>query len=282
MRLKLSIAVISTIILLLLLVANAAGCSAPDSGKIKIVTSTSLLAGILQNIGGSHVAVVTLIPGTQHPGDFSVRPGDIEKLSQAKVLFLHGWPGEGFADKMIAAADNPGLVVVKMNVDGNWMIPSIQAAATGKVADELSKIDPANAADYKSAADKYIKVVSAIEKALKDKLAKGNAGSVNAVSSAMQADFLKWAGINVAATYGDPRSLNPQLTKDLVDKGRAAKAGLVVDNLQNGKDAGRAIAEELHAKQINLSNFPGGFDDTETWEKAVTYNITLILNAIGK
>jgi zinc transport system substrate-binding protein len=270
------------LILSLMLIIGMVSCARSDSGKMKIVTSTSLLTGIVQNVGGVHVEVITLIPGTQHPGDFSVRPGDIENLSKAKVFFLHGWPGEGFADKMVAAANNSELLVVKMNVEGNWMIPSTQVAATSKVAEELSKIDPSNAADYKAAAEKYIKSVQATEQVLKDKLAASNISSVNAISSAMQADFLKWAGIKIVAAYGDPKSLTPQLTKELVDKGRVEAASLVVDNLQNGKDAGRAIAEELGVKQINLSNFPGGFDNTDTWEKAVTYNIDTILNATGK
>jgi zinc transport system substrate-binding protein len=57
---------------------------------------------------------------------------------------------------------------------------------------------------------------------------------------------------------------------------------LVVNNLQDGKDAGKALAEELGAKNLNLSNFPGGFDDTETWEKAIDRNIELILEAVAQ
>jgi zinc transport system substrate-binding protein len=56
----------------------------------------------------------------------------------------------------------------------------------------------------------------------------------------------------------------------------------VIDNLQDGKDAGRGIAEDIGATQINLSNFPGGFENTETWEKAIDRNVDLLLKAIGR
>jgi hypothetical protein len=33
---------------------------------------------------------------------------------------------------------------------------------------------------------------------------------------------------------------------------------------------------------VVLSNFPGGFDNTETWEKAIDYNVELLLAAISR
>jgi hypothetical protein len=56
---------------------------------------------------------------------------------------------------------------------------------------------------------------------------------------------------------------------------------LVVNNLQDGQDAGKAVAEEISAVNLNLSNFPGGFNNTETWEKAIDYNVTLLLDAVS-
>jgi polysaccharide deacetylase 2 family uncharacterized protein YibQ len=70
--------------------------------------------------------------------------------------------------------------------------------------------------------------------------------------------------------------------KDLVDTGKATKVTLVIDNLQSAKDAGKGLAQEIGAKNINLSNFPGGFDNTETWEKAIDKNVEFILGEAAK
>jgi len=42
---------------------------------------------------------------------------------------LQGLPGETYVDKLVSAANNPNLTVIKSNVSGNWMIPSIQSSA---------------------------------------------------------------------------------------------------------------------------------------------------------
>lgn len=267
---------------LILLAITLPGCSPTSTSKLNVVTSTSLLAYIVQQVGGDRVDVINLIPPAQHPADFNAKPSDIEKLARANVFLLHGWPGEGYADKFIASANNPNLTVIKANIDGNWMIPPVQAAATDKVATILSQLDSNNSSAYQKSADEYKKRITAKETEIKTKFAKGNVSQANVIASFRQADFLQWAGLNVVATYRDPETLTPQMVKSLVDKGREAKVNLIVDNVQNGKDAGKALAEELGAKQINLSNFPGGFANTDTWEKAIERNVELILGAIVK
>lgn len=258
------------------------GCSTASAAKLKVVTSTSLLAYITQQVGSDRVEVINLIPPAQHPGNFNVRPSDVETLASAKLFLLHGWPGEGYADKFIASANNPKLTVVKASVEGNWMIPSIQATAADKVAAALSQVDGKNNSAYGKSAEQYKQRIAAKETEIKAKLQKANIAQVNVIASQRQADFLQWTGLNVVATYTGPNALNPQTVKELVDKGRVAKVTLVIDNLQDGKDACKAIAEELGAKQINLSNFPGGFSNTETWEKAIDKNIELIVVSIVK
>jgi zinc transport system substrate-binding protein len=269
-------------ICILLLCIILTGCSESAHTKLKVVTGTSLIAYITQQVGGDRVDVINLITPAQQPGDFKNKPGDVEKLASAKVFILHGWPGEAYADKFIASANNPNLLVIKANVDGNWMIPSMQLAATDKLATILIQIDSKNTTAYQKSAEEYKQKILAKEIEIKNKIKNYDISKVNVLASFRQADFLKWTGLNIAATYGDPETLAPQVLKGLVDKGKELKVSIIVDNLQNGKDAGKAIAEELGAKQINLSNFPGGLENTETWEKAIDKNIELLLRAIAR
>lgn len=264
------------------LVALLLGSCSPASGApmLKVVTSTSLLACIVERVGGDRVDVINLVPPSQHPGNFDAKPGDIKKLADAGILLLHGWPGEGYADKLVASVNNPDLTVIKIAVDGNWMIPSVQIQATERVADTLAQLDSKNAPAYRKSAEEYKSLISAKEAEIKARLAGVNVSQLSVIASSRQADFLKWAGFNVIATYGAPETLAPSVIKGLVDKGRESGVVLVVDNLQDGADAGKGIAADLGVKQVNLSNFPGGLSDTGTWEKAIDYNIELILKAI--
>jgi len=259
------------------------GCVPEATSKLKVVTSTSLLEYIVRQVGGDKVDVVNLIPPVNHPGNYDVKPGDIQTLANASFFILHGWPGEGYADKLIASANNPNLTVIKANVNGNWMIPSVQMAATDRVASILSELDSQNASAYQKSAAEYKQRIQAEETDIKARLAEADISQVNVIASARQADFLTWAGFNIVAQFNTTDMTDkPQVVQELVDTGKQAGVTLIVNNLQDGKDAGKALAEELGAKNLNLSNFPGGFDDTETWEKAIDRNIELILEAAAQ
>lgn len=252
------------IIVLALAVTLLAGCSQTGQSSIKVVTSTSLLSQIVERVGGDKVSVVNIIPPAQCPGNFDVKPGDIQQLADAKLFLLHNWQGEQFSEQLIASADNKSLNVVKVDLPGNWMTPSVQQAAADKIAAALGQIDPDNSAVYQKAATEYKNEISTKESEVKARLSKLDLSTVNVLCDEQQAGFLQWVGLNIVATYGTPDTFTPQVVKDLVDKGRENKVVLVIDNMQTGGESGKELAEEIGAQNIVLSNFPGGYENTET------------------
>ena len=69
--------------------------------KIKIVATTSLIASIVEEVGGDRFDVVTIVPFGMCPGHFDIRPGDVKLLEEASLLLEHGWEGKLFVDKMV-------------------------------------------------------------------------------------------------------------------------------------------------------------------------------------
>jgi zinc transport system substrate-binding protein len=270
------------LILSLIIVPILGGCTPAETSRLKVVTSTYLIASIVERVGGNMVEVVNIIPPARHPGDFDTKPGDIQKLADADLFLLHGWPGEKFVPNLIASANNADLTVVRIEIEGNWMIPPVQLEATEKITAALSQVDNKNSPAYQKSMAEYKGKIVAKETEIKAKLAEGNLSEVNVICASWQAGFVTWTGFNVVATYGNLDSLTPKVVKELVDKGREAEVALIIDNLQSGKDAGKGIAEELGGKRVILSNFPGGFDNTETWEKAIDWNIELLLETIAQ
>jgi ABC-type Zn uptake system ZnuABC Zn-binding protein ZnuA len=266
--------------LILVLTLVLAGCSVTSTTGLKVATSTSLLTCIVEQVGGKYVDVIQMVPPNQHPGNFDAIPGDIEKLATAKLFILHGWPGETYADELITAANNSDLDVVKANVNGNWMIPSVQLAATDRVAEILAAADPDNANQYWDNADKYKEKITAVEADVLEQIANADISNVNVIASARHADFLQWAGFNVVANFQNAQALTPKVIQDLVDQGKDADVALVVNNLQDGQDAGKPVAEALGVNNVNFSNFPGGLQNTETWEKAIKKNVQLLIDAL--
>jgi len=282
---KANIFVVGILILGLAIGSILSGCTPVTPPGLKVVTSTSLIASVVEQVGGDGVDVVNIIPPAQCPGHFDIKPGDIQRLADAELFLMHGWQGEMFAQDLIASADNPDLTVVSLDIQTtesqNWMVPAVQKEATDIITDALCQVDPENGSVYRESATEYKKAIVAKEAEIEAKLAQVDPSGVNVMCADMQAGFIKWAGFNIVATYGRPDSLTPQVVRELVDMGRAENVTLIIDNLQSGKDAGASVAEELGCRRIILSNFPGGFDNTETWEKAIDRNIELILEAIA-
>lgn len=268
----------------LVLALFLAGCSEQDDTKLKVVTSTSLIAQIVERIGGDKVDVVNIIPPGQCPGHFDCTPGDIQKLADADLFLLHGWQGEKFSEELIATADNDKLVSIQVNAkvgeNMNWMTPPVQAVAVDKIVEALIQVDGDNADEYQEAADTYKEQVTEKGAEIKDKLAAIGPGSISVLCADQQAGFVGWAGFKIVNIFGRPETLTPQVVKDLVDEGRAGNVVLVIDNMQSGADAGAGVAEELGCSRVILSNFPGGYDNTSTWEDTIEYNVELLTEAL--
>ena len=257
------------------------GCVQDEEADLNIVTSTSIIAYIVDNIGGDYVDVVNIIPPAQCPGHFDIKPGDIEKLANASIFFYHGWQGEKFSEEVIQSANNPNLNVEVLNIEGNWMVPSVQIAAAEKIGGIMGSVDAKNKTAYDQNIAAYIDYVGNNETELRAQLAQTDLSQVNVLCAEQQAGFVKWTGLNLVSTFGRPETLTPQIIQDLVDKGNESNVVLVIDNMQSGPDAGKSIAEELGCNRVILSNFPGGFDGIDTWDGTIAKNIELILTNIS-
>ncbi len=280
--------ILVVIIIGILAMSSLTGCTdeATTGPEFKVVASTSLITQIVERIGGDTVSVANIIPPGQCPGHFDVKPGDIQQLADADLFLLHGWQGEKFSEELIATADNDNLTVIQVNVtvgeNANWMTPAVQSAAVDKVADALSQVDAANAAAYQAAAADYKAIITAKEVEVKDRLAAISPANVNVLCADQQAGFVGWAGFNIVGIYGRPDTLTPQVVQDLVDLGRSENVALVIDNMQSGVDAGAGVAEDLGCAQLTLSNFPGGYENTATWEDTIDYNVELLIKALSE
>jgi ABC-type Zn uptake system ZnuABC Zn-binding protein ZnuA len=91
---KSGILVAGLLVLSLVVLSILGGCAPAQTSKLRVVTSTSLLAQIVERVGGDKVDVINIIPPAQCPGHFDVTPGDIQKLADADLFLLHGWQGE--------------------------------------------------------------------------------------------------------------------------------------------------------------------------------------------
>ena len=256
-------------------------CSPSPGG---VIAGTSLIAEIAQDLAGGKLEVQNLIPPGMCPGHYDMKPSDVEALANSKALLIHPWQQDkANITALIEAADNPGLIVKVIAVKDNWMEPPLQAEAVEAIAQALGEIDPQNSALYQQKAEDRLGAIQAKGEEAKDRLQEAGVAGVKVVCDEMQAGFVKWAGFDLVATYGRPEGLSVADIEQLVVQAREAGVTLVIDNLQSGGTANsETMAQDIGAAQVTISNFPGGFEGTETWVKTLDKNIDLLLEALGQ
>ncbi|MCK4416827.1 MAG: zinc ABC transporter substrate-binding protein [Candidatus Latescibacteria bacterium] len=240
---------------------------------MKLVTTTSLIGKIAQEVGKDKVDVVTIVPGGMCPGHFDVRPGDIKVLSDAQIFLIHGW--EPFVKKLLNSVQPRELVVKTLDIQGNWMVPDIQVKAVDSITDILCEIDHKNGRYFRNNAATYKTQILDISREIKQKAKDKKVSDTNVVCSEMQEGFVRWFGFNVVATYGRPSELTAKNLRKVIDKARKEGVEIVVDNLQSGRDAGVPIIEEIRGVHVVLTNFPIG-----SYTQSLQENVYKLLKAI--
>ncbi|MEA3253556.1 MAG: metal ABC transporter substrate-binding protein [Chloroflexota bacterium] len=279
MRRRILLSILTVLLLGALLVPLSCARPATD-----IVAGSSTIADIAQDVAGDKLEVRCLIPPGMCPGHYDVKPSDVEAVANSKALIIHNWQQKmANITGLIEAADNPDLVIKIIDIMDAPMIPDVQSETVDKVTQALSELNPGDAAYFQQRADERKQVVLAKGEEIQNRLEEAGVSGVKVLSSNMQAGFIKWAGFDVVATYGRPEELSVADVEKLVNQARQAGVALVIDNLQSGGTKNsEAMARDIGAAQVSISNFPGGFEGAETWIETVDKNVDLILEALSK
>jgi len=260
------------------------GCTESNQPSTDIMAGSSLIANIIQDLADDKVETRVLIPPGVCPGHYDVKPSDIEALANSEALFIHDYQ-QYFqnVNGAVEAAENPDLIVTVLNVTGNWMVPAVQAEAVDKISQALGEIDPENAAYYQQRATQRAQAILIKGEQVQQRLMDAGVEGVKVLCAEMQAGFVGWAGFDIVATFGRPEDLTPTQVVDLIDEAQEAGAALIIDNLQSGSTTlGASLEQDIAAIPVTISNFPGGLENAETWEKAIDKNVDLLLAALDE
>lgn len=120
------------------LLAFLAGCGtsasevvSSDTEKINVVASISIIAEMVNRVGGDLVTVHSLVPVGDNPEDHEILPADVIAVSEADLIFYNGLGlemGNGWFENLMNSADlvadvdffavTVGIDAYKLNTDG--------------------------------------------------------------------------------------------------------------------------------------------------------------------
>jgi len=155
----------------------------PASGGLKVVTTTTVFADIVRNIGGDRVAVSSIIPAGVGPEDYEPKPDDAKLLSDAELIVSNGVGLDDFLDDLLTSGSGgstPRLVlgegIPTVTEDGEenphfWLDPSlVKEYYVPKIAAKLAEIDPAGKPSFDAAAATYSTALDTLDAELKAKV----------------------------------------------------------------------------------------------------------------
>jgi len=80
--------------------------------RVQVVTSFSILADMVENVGGEHVEVTSLVGPDSDAHVYSPRPTDARTLADADLVVFNGLQFEGWMERLVDASDYAGPLVV--------------------------------------------------------------------------------------------------------------------------------------------------------------------------
>ena len=80
--------------------------------KLRVVTSFTILADMVRNVGGEHVALATLVGPDGDAHVYEPTPADARSLARADLVVVNGLGFEGWIDRLVKVSGYRGPVVV--------------------------------------------------------------------------------------------------------------------------------------------------------------------------
>jgi ABC-type Zn uptake system ZnuABC Zn-binding protein ZnuA len=270
----------------------------PRPGALNVVTTTTLLADLVRQVGGEHVSVLSLVPKGGEVHTFDPRPSEAWALSSARLVFGNGlglddWLTQLAADvgtdgPIVRLGENlPGVDYIVENGQTNphlWLDVAYAEKYVDRIEADLATADPVNAATYRAGHDAYRARLADLDAWAKGQLAALPAANRRIVSYHDALPYFSRAyGLivvgNVVAAPGQDPSV--QEVQRLIDSIRSNGVRAIFSEAQFNPELARTIASEAGARVVSdLYTDTLGDSPIDTYEGLVRWDVAHIAEAL--
>ncbi len=277
-----------------------------STSKIQVTASFSILANIVENIGGNKVAVNSLVGANQDAHGYTLKPSDLRTINRSKLLIINGLGLEGgwlnnlsananYKGKVIIASD--GVHSITMAGDGHdghkhdldphiWGDPNLVAQYyVPNIESALISVDPQNKAYYQANAKQYLAQLTELNKWVINKLKAISENKRIAVTThdafayMARAYKIKFIFAQGVSTDSDA-SAKDIATLIATIKTNKVKA-VFLENMTNNKlinqvakDSGAVVGGELYSDALSTNAGPAS-----NYISLIKYNVQTMLTA---
>ena len=180
--------------LLIVFCATAlAGCTPPEpaeaADRLNVVTTVGMIKDVAENVGGDHVRVTGLMGPGVDPHLYKASEGDVRRLYRADVIFYGGLHLEARMAEVLAEMGRRTLsVAVSEAIPSDslrappefkgaydphvWFDVRLWMFTVPRIAETLARADPANAAEYRANAARYLRELEALDRYVRGQAAR--------------------------------------------------------------------------------------------------------------
>jgi ABC-type Zn uptake system ZnuABC Zn-binding protein ZnuA len=168
------------------------GGSASGGATVNVLTTTTVFADMVRNVGGSLVSVSSLVPKSGDVHTYEPKPADARAVARADLLVMNGLGLDDWLEKTITSAGT-GAPLLKLapGVDAPplpgpasgtenphlWMDVRYAQIYADEIATALGQVDPAHAATYLSQAAAYKALLETLDAWVRQQIASVPAGN---------------------------------------------------------------------------------------------------------
>jgi ABC-type Zn uptake system ZnuABC Zn-binding protein ZnuA len=161
---------------------RAGQAAAAGYAGLPVVTSNTVLADFVAQVGGAQVRARPLVPRGTDPHTFQPTPAAMTLLTQARLIFFNGAGLEEWWAKTLHSVKTPGIPVVELSRglatltlpgDGPgqaaapdphlWLDPVLAKTYVARIREALATVDPGSAAAYTARAAAYAGQLDALD-----------------------------------------------------------------------------------------------------------------------
>lgn len=273
----------------------------PEPGRpLEVVTSMSIIADLARQVGGEHVDVDSLVPIGGDPHVHEPTPSDARAVDRADLVLGNGTGLEPWFDALVAGSDRDGVWVSEelseLVVDDEegepdphlWMVPPLAGTYVERIADELVRLDPDHADDYRSNAADYRQRLERLDEELAGELGRvPEEHRVLVTSHDAYSYFADHYGFEVESVVGVSTEEEPSAARvqELVDLVRSSGVPTIyVEATVNpaviervADDAGVAVGAPLYGDSVGEAG--SGAEDYVGMMRA---NVAAIVDGLGR
>ena len=289
-------------ILLALFLSGGPEANAQASKPKRVVTTFTVIQDIAQNVAGDRAIVESITkPGAEIHG-YEPTPLDVVKAQNADLVLWNGMNLERWFEKFFGSVKDVPSAILTEGIEAipiadgpygakpnphAWMSPANALLYVENVRKALAKLDPANADAYAANAARYSEQLKALDRPIRDTLAKVPADRRTLVSCEGAFSYLA-RGYGLAELYlwavNSDEQGSPQQIRKVVDHVRKAKIPAVFCESTVSDKAMRQVAKEtkaqfggvLYVDSLTLENGPA-----PTYLKMLQVNADTIVKGFG-